>query len=337
MSTSISTDTRTPKVAVLLYGMLRSFRLTAASFHRHVVEPNNADVFYFGPVQSDVATKELSGRLDLFGNLKDNPKSRVDPVNEIDREAFFTAYGPAMRSYEFHHVDQKEFVRQAAIVDRGDWIYGLNPARLFSMMFNMEGVVHLLEDYERMQGVAYHTVIITRPDIAFFSPIHVKVKKGTLHIPCGEGFDEWGRKHVGNARVLYYKNVETGDHIEGGDKVTFNDQIFVLARANLPCFFGLGKALNEYLTRQVPASPETILYLHLCLRQRLKPLVHPEWCYQIQRAGMPIVENVADTSMIQRIDRYHPKARTRFRTNPVGTLLRDAKLLTRKVIHRLIR
>lgn len=326
-----------PKTAVLLYGMLRTFQLTAPSFHRHVVEPNNADVFYFGPARSDVATKELSGRLDLFGNLKDNPKGRVDPVNGIDPGAFFAAYGPAMRSYGFHRVDQEEFVRQAEVVDRQDWIYGLNPARLFSMVFNMEGVVHLLEEHERTQGVTYDTIIITRPDIAFFSPISAKAKRGVLHIPSGEGFDEWGRKHMGNARILYYKNVETGDYVEGGDILTFNDQVFLLARADLSCFSGLSKVLNDYLARQVPASPETILYLHLCLRHGLKPLLHPEWCYQIQRSGMPVVENVADTSMIRIVDRYHHKARERFRKDPLGCLLRDAKLLMKRVAHRLMR
>jgi hypothetical protein len=136
---------------------------------------------------------------------------------------------------------------------------------------------------------------------------------------------------------LYYKNVETGDYVQGGDTVTFNDQVFLLARADLSCFSGLGKALNDYLARQVPASPETILYLHLCLRQGLKPLLHPEWCYQIQRSGMPVVENVADTSMIRVVDRYHHKARERLRKDPLGCLLRDAKLLIKRVAHRIAR
>jgi hypothetical protein len=242
-----------------------------------------------------------------------------------------------MRRYEFHSVNQEEFVRQAAVVDRKDWIYGLNPARLFSMVFNMEGVVHLLEDYERTQGVRYDTVIITRPDIAFFSPIIARVRRGFLHIPSGEGFDEWGRKHMGNARVVYYKNVATGDFVEGGDKVTFNDQLFLLSRTDLSCFVGLSKALSEYLSQRVPASPETIFYLHLCLRRGLVAKLHPEWCYQIQRAGMPLVENVADTSMIRMVDRYHTNARERFRRDPLGCMLRDAKQLIKRIAVRITR
>lgn len=326
-----------PKVAVLLYGMLRSFRETAAAFHRHVIEPNNADMFYFGPGESDVATKALSGTLDAFGNLKNNPKGRVDALEEIDHSAFLTAYGPAMRRYRFHDIDQAEFTRQASVVDRRDWIFGLNPARLFSMVFNMEGVVHLLEDYEREQGVSYDTVIVTRPDIAFFSPVCPRVRRGTVHLPSGEGFDEWGRKHMGNARILYYKNVKTGDYIEGGDRLSFNDQILAFARPDLNCLSNISKAFSEYLSRKVPASPETVFYLHLCLTHKLKPVLHPEWCYQIQRTGMPLVENVADTSMIRIVDRYHPNAKARFKQDPVGCLLRDAKILIKRIAHRLTR
>jgi hypothetical protein len=213
----------------------------------------------------------------------------------------------------------------------------LNPARLFSMVFNMEGVVHLLEEYERTQGMQYDSIIVTRPDIAFFSPITARVRSGFLHIPSGEGFDEWGRKHTGNARVVYYKNVLTGDYVEGGDKLTFNDQIFMLSRTDLDCFSGLSKALNEYLSQRVPASPETIFYLHLCLRNGLIPKRHPEWCYQIQRAGMPLIQNVADTSMIRIVDRYHTKAKERFRQDPLGCLLRDAKQLVKRVAFRIVR
>jgi hypothetical protein len=328
---------RPQKVAVLLYGMLRSFQVTASSFNRHVVQPNNADVFYFGPAESDAAPTSLSGRVDIFGNLKDNPKGLVDPVTGINKNAFLTVYGPSMRRYEFHNVNPEEFVRQAAIVDRKDWIYGLNPARLFSMVFNMEGVVHVLEEYERTQGVQYDTIIITRPDIAFFSPITARGRSGFLHVPSGEGFDEWGRKHTGNARVVYYKNVLTGDYVEGGDKLTFNDQIFLLARPDLACFSSLSKALSEYLSQRVPASPETIFYLHLCLRHGLIPKRHPEWCYQIQRAGMPLIENIADTSMIRLVDRYHAKAKERFRRDPLGCLLRDAKQLIKRTAHRIMR
>jgi hypothetical protein len=334
---SVIPNDRPQKVAVLLYGMLRSFHVTAPSFHRHVVQPNNADVFYFGPAESDVAPMSLSGRVDMFGNLKDNPKGQVDPVTGVNRTAFLTAYGPAMRRFEFHSVPQDEFSRQASIVDRKDWIYGLNPARLFSMVFNMEGVVHLLEDYERTQGVSYDTVIITRPDIAFFSPITARVRSGVLHIPSGEGFDEWGRKHMGNARVVYYKNVLTGDYVEGGDTLTFNDQIFMLARTDVGCFSSLSKALSEYLSQRVPASPETIFYLHLCLRRGLVPKLHPEWCYQIQRAGMPLVQNIADTSMIRVVDRYHTRAKERFRQDPLGCILRDAKQLIKRIAFRITR
>ena len=325
------------KVAVLLYGMLRTFEVTAHSFHRHIVAPNDADVFYFGPHHSDVPTTRHNGHLDWFGNLKNNPKGLVDPVTTVNVQSFLKAYSPAIRDYRFHHVDSQEFVRQGSLVPPRDWIFGLNPARIFSMVFNIEGAVNLLHEYEAAHGVSYDAVLITRPDIAFFSTIQAQVKSGFLHIPSGEGFDPWGRKHRGNARVLYYKSVETGDFIEGGDALTFNDQIFLLAREDLRCFSNLSKAVADYLSQGVPASPETILYLHLCLRARLRPITHREWCYQIHRAGMRTVENVTDTSMIRVVDRYHYKAKEQFRRNALACTMRDAKILVKKLIHRLTR
>jgi hypothetical protein len=326
-----------PKVAVLLYGMLRTFRTTAPSFHRHVVAPNNADVFYFGPSQSDRPSLAHKGQLDVFGNVKSNPKGQVDGVSPVEMDDFLSAYGPAMRQYRLHNVDQEEFVRQAAIVDRQEWIFGLNPARMFSMVFNMEGAVHVLEDYEQEHQVRYDFVIITRPDLAFFSPIKAKGRAGQIHIPSGEGFDEWGKKHIRNASTLYYKNVETGDYIAGGDSHHFNDQLFVLRREDLGSFSGLSKSMSDYLAKKVPASPETVFYLHLCHRHGLKPVYHLEWCYEIYRPGMPLIQNVADTSLITLVDRYHPKARERFKKNPVGSLLRDTKRLAKKVIRRITR
>lgn len=325
------------KVAVLLYGMLRTFRITAPSFLRHVVTPNHADVFYFGPAQSDAPSLVHKGHLDMFGNVKANPKGRMGSTGAVSEEDLAGAYGSALRQYRFHDVEQEEFVRQAAIVPYDEWIFGLNPARMFSMVFNMEGAVSLLLDYEKEHRIRYHFVILTRPDLAFFSPIKADGKFGHIHLPSGEGFDEWGRKHLRNASVLYYKNVMTGDCLEGADRHHFNDQLFLFRREDLPCFAHLGKSMSEYLDQKVPASPETILFLHLCQRHGLVPVYHPEWCYEIYREGMPLVVNVSDTSMIQRIDRYHPKARQRFRKNPVGTLLRDAKILAKQAIHRLIR
>jgi hypothetical protein len=52
---------------------------------------------------------------------------------------------------------------------------------------------------------------------------------------------------------------------------------------------------------------------------------------------MPLIENIADTSMIRLVDRYHAKAKERFRRDPLGCLLRDAKQLIKRTAHRLMR
>jgi hypothetical protein len=52
---------------------------------------------------------------------------------------------------------------------------------------------------------------------------------------------------------------------------------------------------------------------------------------------MPLIENIADTSMIRNVDRYHAKAKDRFRRDPLGCLLRDAKHLMKRITVRITR
>jgi hypothetical protein len=325
------------KVAVLLYGVLRTFEVTAPSLLRHVVEPNDADIFYFGPQGSDNPTAAHEGTKDLFGSFTFNPKGGLDTLAPVDAAALQQAYGGRLRLARFHDVGTDRFEDECALKDPAEWVYGLNPVRLFSMFYNLAGAAELLVQYEQQHGSSYDCVVITRPDLAFFSPVCAEAQGGELHIPAGQGIDGWGVKHRGNARVLYYKNVETGEFLEGNDRLLFNDQLYVLARRDLDLFRAVYEALPGYLARRVPASPETILFLHLVARGGLRPIEHDEWCYEIYRAGMPLQENVLDTPHVALIDRHHPRAQALRRRHPVVALLRDAKLLLRKALNRLLR
>lgn len=325
------------RAAVLLYGLLRTFQTTAPSLLRHVVVPNDADLFYFGPEGSDNPTAAHDGVLDVFGNFKFNPKRQLDPMRPVDATVVRAAYGAHLRDLRLHRVAMDVFEAECPLKGPDEWIYGLNPARLYSMFYNMKGAAELLAEHERRSGVTYDHVILTRPDIAFFSPVPACARPGEVHIPNGEGIDARGGKHRGNARVLYYRDIETGDFLEGNDRIKFNDQLFVLARQHLACFGEVYPLLSEYLARRVPPSPETILYLHLVARAGLKPVKHDEWCYMLYREGMRVQENVLDTGMLVQIDRRHPRARAWRRAHPLRAALRDVKFILRKLLQRLRR
>ena len=70
---------------------------------------------------------------------------------------------------------------------------------------------------------------------------------------------------------FFYKNITAGDFASGGE-LTFNDQLFLIDRADIAPFLELTEARPRYLKARVPPSPETILYLHLAGRGGPKPI-----------------------------------------------------------------
>jgi hypothetical protein len=205
------------------------------------------------------------------------------------------------------------------------------------MFYNIEGGVRLMLEHEERTNETFDEVIITRPDLAFYTAVSAELAPGEIHVPEGEGVNVVGAPHGGNAQVFFYKNVATGDFVPGGGEATFNDQLFWFKRADLAPFLSLVEALPGYLKARVPPSPETILYLHLIGRAGLEPVAHPEWVYEIHRSGSPLIRNLTDTPEINMVDRRHPSAIALRRQRPIYSLLRDCRWLARKVVRKFIR
>lgn len=343
MSEATNSDQKATRVAVLLFGLLREYKTAAPSFLRHVVQPNDAAVFYFGPAETDAPNSAHKGQNDIFDSMINNPKAEMGTMMPVNPSEVSSVYGQALKASRFHSEPQATFADASTkLVARDEWLFQMNPARMFSMFYNMQGVVRLYLEHEKLSGESHDTIIITRPDLAFFSPLLTDDEAtigipGEVHIPQGEGFTDWGEKHTGNAPVLHYKNVLTGDFIPGGRKVSFNDQVMILSRSDLEALGGIYDALLSYMEAKVPASPETVLHLHLAGRSQLVVVPHPEWLYEIYRSGARQVQSVLNTSEIMFIDRRN-KSALEFRSKrPVQSALRDAKVIYRKIKHRILR
>ncbi len=298
-----------PRVAVLLYGLLREYKRTANSLLRHVVEPNDASIFYFGPKETDIVTRDHDrGERDEHGFFLSNPKGRFTNLTPLADTDLTRAYGRRLIGSRFHDKPQQEFLDTAnAICSGDDWLFMLSPHRLLSMFYNISGAIELLYAHERASGEIFDEVIITRPDLAFYAPVSPEMKSGEIHIPLGEGFDENGYVPRGNAPAYFYKNAAWGAYVPPGREVTFNDQVLALRREDLRFVRNLYDQLVKALAARVPASPETILYLLLIKEAGLKPVYHPDWTYQILRADDPTFRSVLDTPDLVNIDPHHPR------------------------------
>lgn len=323
------------RTAILLYGLLREFKTCAPSFLRHAVEPNDADVFYFGPSHTDKPGTNFQPKVSIRGDIVANPKNQMGQLVSIEAEAVVMAYGDRLVASKFHDVPVETFIQKAReVCPREDWLGQMDPMRMLSLFYNMTGVVSLMKAHEEQSGIHYDTVIITRPDLAFYRPVTALARAGEIHIPYGEGFGPRGQKNMGNAQGFYYKNVLTGDYIEPFEANSFNDQLMMFERGGLHLFERIYDQFIEYMQMKVPPSPEGLLYLHLVSRGGLKPKHHAEWAYEIFRSGAPLVQSVINTDDIVWIDRSHPSAKAMLKAKPIRWFLRDLKRSYKVLKHR---
>lgn len=319
MSSEVGASEVPSRTAILLHGLLRDFAVTAPSLLRHLVAPGGASIFYFGPTYSDRPAETYSGFHDRRGFLARNPKTQVDEVTDISGVDLRKVYGPSLAAWRFHEVPQNDFIEVASdLLDREDWLFGMNPYRILSMFFNIQGVVRLLMSSEREAGCTFDRVVIARPDLAFYAPISVWAGTDEVHLPSGEGLLKDGRKPIGNAPIYFYKNALTGDYSPNDRSLGFNDQLMVLSRSSLGLLENAFVDVADLLASRAPASPETLLYLLLVSRGRLNVVEHPEWVYEIFRSGAVPFRSVLDLPSLAEVDPYHPLVTADDRVRAIG-------------------
>lgn len=322
------------RTAVLLYGFLRTADITHKSLIDNVVTPNNADVFYFGPDSTDSPTSIHKGILDGTGFLKINPKNDALETSGGIEEKLKSYYGNLLKRYQLHTKTFNDFNTESAFIDRNQWLFSLNPARFFSMFYNMQKAVELMQGYENEMGFRYDRVVITRPDLTFYAAMDLrKIRDGMVYIPSGEGFcPHTGNRNYGLSQAQAYRNVQKGTMVPTG--VGFNDQVLVFARESASHMADIYTSLKGYVTDKVPLTPETLLYYHLCRINSLKVKYVDDWPYEIVRTGDAPIVNVTDLMILDVIDRYHPFVKERVKKHRVKYFFKFGRMKYRAIKRR---
>lgn len=313
------------KIAVLLFGFLRTAEITAGSLLNNIVIPNNADIFYYGPDASDNPGQIHQGILDKSGFIKINPKNIDSAISGGIEDRLRNLYGDHLKAFELHNTQASDFDHYFSSITKNDWLFDLNPNRFMSMFNNMQGVFRLMKATEEKEGIRYDKVIITRPDLSFYNDISADfVQDGLFNIPRGIGFcPHTGNKRNGVSTALFYLNKSTGEYIPYAQ---FNDQLFSFSRNDAETFENLVEDCAGYISRKVPLTPETILYFHLCVKNKLKVKYIKSWVYEIVRSDDRIITNINDLMLLDVIDRYHPYVRARAKKRPIWYFLKYSKI-----------
>ncbi len=200
------------KVAVCLFGLLRSFDLVNQTLIENIINPLNADVF--------IATPE-----NYYPNKsKDNwtPFTKDDSENTSEeklQQAFRGNLKEALIiSNDYNKSYYEEFIVKnnlPEIFKISEDIIGQFPVwRMCSMYHNIKLTLDLKKNYELKNNFKYDLVILTRPDMKYFSLIDLnKIDMNILNLPENQGSArgiEFKLKHCG---PVYGFNKFFCDHI----------------------------------------------------------------------------------------------------------------------------
>lgn len=309
-------DLKNTKVAIIFYGMIRNYCLPSKSIKKHIIKPNNGDVYYFGPSYTDRPSNSHYGKFDKDGFLMENPKSAKDSVFPAEIGDFIETYSDCIKNYKIHDLKFSFFEEEADSVSRRDeWLFQLNPARVLSMFYNMSGAIEEFLKFSNENSLSYDACVLMRPDLVFYNRVLPQAEDGKIYIPKAQGISERGETYDGNAPVYFYKNAYTGEYIPGGRKITFNDQFLIMTQKEISTFKGMYDEVKDMMKRKVPLSPETLFYL-MTKNRFLDVIINADWVYEIYRNDTKLISNIIDSPELRDIDRYHPslkeKTKSRF-------------------------
>lgn len=144
------------KVAIQLFGHLRTYERCAAPLMRHLARFYDTDVFMHTWSTLDHNTKTWHS--DFLRNAQESAHDRAEEINRL--------YG--LKAFAIDNQGEKD-VGSVIIEGRSISIYGIS-----CMLKSLEEVTRLREDYARQHNIEYDFVLYIRPDILLMSDFRIE-------------------------------------------------------------------------------------------------------------------------------------------------------------------
>lgn len=146
------------KLAVLLFGHLRNFEECAHSIRERIIEPYKADVF--------IHTWDVTDHNTLTKTSTGQSRTTIMPVDETVVKVINEYYHPKALSIEHQEPYQKAEIFE---VD-GSQFSTIGPHYQF---YTLRKANELRKQYEKDNNIKYDCVLVTRPDVMFFSDFNI--------------------------------------------------------------------------------------------------------------------------------------------------------------------
>ena len=277
------------RIAVCMYGMLRTYEKTSKSLIKHILEKNEADLFFYGPNNCGISVIDGADvTTSKFGNKK-RLKAMDAAGKTVDEADLLKIYGDYLKkAYLYNISDVDNSASKYKVMNSGCVI---PIERIVSMFTNISGTLKLAQEYSKENGITYDYILLIRPDLAFYSDVCVNdLDDSQVHVPFGGGILNNGRNYCPQYYSMYYKNVSTGELIEENQH-PFTDQFVVSSFSNMMQLENILDKFKEFSSRKLPLHPETLMYYVLSYSTGHKVSIHNDWKYEIFRSDSASIEN----------------------------------------------
>jgi hypothetical protein len=140
------------KVAVVITGQLRDYKINCVNHIKHLIEPNNADVFVYACNKNTIHT--------TGPNITQNYKITTTYTKEEIKEEVEKVYGEYLKGVI---VDEDETLN-----DNNFGTLGYFKARMNNQMSNIRNGFLMAQEYAKQNNFEYDVIVRCRPDNSMF-------------------------------------------------------------------------------------------------------------------------------------------------------------------------
>lgn len=275
------------KVAVAMYGYMRTYKVTSRSLIKNVLAPNQADLFVYcfdneGSSSVPLHTSDIN-------DYKYKNASKQDMLGEpITPERLCKTYGKYLRDYKIINLNAQKFINDTYCIPQIDGLPKVE--RIYSCYYNITNAIKLVKNFSEKNNINYDALILIRPDLQFYTMVDVNLLDlEKVTIPYIGGNIEMQAK----TPIYYcagYKNVERCEYIPY-HTIPFSDQFIISSYKNMVLLDNLYDCLPEYADRCFPTyHSESTIYYHLAFLNNLKVNIE-KFDYEILRTNYIDKEN----------------------------------------------
>jgi hypothetical protein len=149
------------RIAIQLFGHLRSFRNTYKSFLKYVVEANKKEGY---EVDIFIHTWTETDHSDMTWHNQ-NGQRRGFAVTDAIKNEVISYYNPKKLLIE-HQIETDDYKLYERLDRRG-----FSYKAILNLTYTVYKSSELRHEYTRETGIVYDYVIVTRPDILFYKPL----------------------------------------------------------------------------------------------------------------------------------------------------------------------